>query len=322
VRITEIARQAGVTTKALRYYEDIGLIAPARLGNGYRDYSDEDARIVAKIRELAAAGIAPSLARPFVDCLRDGHEHGDECPASLAAYRDRISALDDLIRMATQRREELSGRLERAASRGFPESAAPADFTSLPAGLPEPEDDGAADHLPGLAVPELTLPASGGGRIGLRDVAAGPGRSILYLYPLTGRPGVDLPDGWDAIPGARGCSTEACGFRDHFADLRAAGVDSVWGLSSQDTAYQAEVVARLELPFGMLSDERFALADALTLPTFSAPAHPRLYSRLTLVLWAGRVEHAFYPVFPPDRHAEQVLGWLREHPAPVAPVRS
>lgn len=186
------------------------------------------------------------------------------------------------------------------------------DYTTLPDGLPIPEDDGAADHLPGTPVPALELPTSDGG-IGRLD-ELGPGRTVVYLYPLTGRPGVDLPEGWDAIPGARGCSTEACDFRDHFAELRDAGADRVFGMSSQGAAYQAEVVDRLRLPFPMISDESFALARALDLPTFAAAGHDRLYARLTLVLRDGVIEHAFYPVFPPNEHAQQVLAWLRECP--------
>ena len=186
------------------------------------------------------------------------------------------------------------------------------DFTTLPDNLPVPQDDGAADHLTGMAMPALSLPTSDGHSFDL--AATGSGRTVVYIYPLTGRPGVDLPEGWDAIPGARGCSTEACDFRDHFADLQAAGAAQVWGLSSQDPDYQAEVVARLRLPFRMLSDPDFTLADALALPTFSAPGHARLYARLTLVARAGRIEHVFYPVFPPNTHAQQVLGWLHAHP--------
>jgi peroxiredoxin len=140
----------------------------------------------------------------------------------------------------------------------------------------------------------------------------GPGRTVIYLYPLTGRPEVDLPAGWDEIPGARGCSTEACDFRDHFDDLKVAGVSGVYGMSSQDTDYQAEVVERLALPFGMISDPTLSLADALDLPTFAAPGHARLYARLTLVVRDGTIEHVFYPIFPPNTHAQQVLAWLRE----------
>lgn len=182
------------------------------------------------------------------------------------------------------------------------------DYNTLPDDLPAPVDDGAADHLPGAALPALTLRASDGRDVDLAGL--GPGRTILYLYPLTGRPGHDLPAGWDAIPGARGCSTEACDFRDHFADLQRAGVAAVHGLSSQEPDYQAEVVRRLRLPFSMLSDPDFALADALDLPTFTAPGHDRLYSRLTLVVHDGRIEHVFYPVFPPNTHAQEVLRWL------------
>jgi peroxiredoxin len=189
-----------------------------------------------------------------------------------------------------------------------------ADFTQLPADLPAPADDGAAAHLPGAALPALTLATSAGGTVDLAELGAG--RTVVYLYPLTGRPGVDLPEGWDAIPGARGCSTEACDFRDHFADLQRAGAAQVYGLSSQDPGYQAEVVERLRLPFDMLSDPQLALADALDLPTFSAPGHDRLYARLTLVVRDGRIEHVFYPIFPPNTHAQQVLTWLTAHPAP------
>ncbi len=186
------------------------------------------------------------------------------------------------------------------------------DYTALPVGLPVPRDDGAADHLPGLLVPNLMFTASDGREIHLRELPEG--RTVLYLYPLTGRPGIDIPEGWDAIPGARGCTTEACDFRDHFDDLQAAGAQQVWGLSSQDIDYQAEVVDRLGLPFQMLSDKDFALGDALKLPTFAAAGHARLYARLTLVLRGSRIEHAFYPIFPPSTHAQQVLDWLTSHP--------
>ena len=183
----------------------------------------------------------------------------------------------------------------------------------LPDGLPEPVDDGAAKELPGTALPSLELRTSDGKAVDLS--ALGPGRTIVYLYPLTGQPDVDSPLGWEAIPGARGCSAEACDFRDHYSDLLAAGVSYVYGMSSQDPGYQAEVVERLHLPFVMLSDQQFVLADALGLPTFAAPGHHRLYARLTLVLRDGRIEHAFYPIFPPNTHAQQVLTWLRGHAA-------
>lgn len=186
------------------------------------------------------------------------------------------------------------------------------DFTTLPDDLPVPTDDGAAGHLPGTVMPDLTLSSSDGQQVDLRQL--GQGRTIIYLYPLSGRPGTDLPDGWDAIPGARGCSTEACDFRDHHQELRDAGADRVYGMSSQNPDYQAELVERLRLPFVMLSDQNFGLADTLRLPTFAAPGHERLYSRLTLVVRDGLIEHVFYPIFPPNTHAQQVLDWLRTHP--------
>jgi peroxiredoxin len=182
----------------------------------------------------------------------------------------------------------------------------------LPENLPAPVDDGAADHLAGAEMPELSLTATDGRTIDL--AALGAGRTVIYAYPMTGRPGVDLPDGWNEIPGARGCTPESCAFRDHFAELQAAGADAVFGLSGQDTGYQREVVQRLRLPFPMLSDPELKLAAALGLPTFEA-AGMELYRRLTLVIEDGRVAHVFYPVFPPDGHAAEVLAWLRDHPA-------
>jgi peroxiredoxin len=186
------------------------------------------------------------------------------------------------------------------------------DFTTLPANLPVPIDDGAAAHLPGRSLPALAFPATDGTTVALDRL--GSGRSVLYFYPLTGRPGVDLPAGWDAIPGARGCSAEACDFRDHHADLVAAGALRVHGVSSQDSDYQREAVERLRLPFSMLADPDFAIADALELPTFTAGGQ-RLYSRLTLLVAAGLIEHVFYPIFPPNEHGQDVLRWLRANPA-------
>jgi peroxiredoxin len=185
-------------------------------------------------------------------------------------------------------------------------------LNQLPAGLPVPPDDGAADHLPGLSVPHIELSSTAGDAIGLQ--AIGEGRSVLYIYPLTGRPDTDVPDGWDAIPGARGCTPEACDFRDHHQDLTAAGAAQVFGLSSQDTAYQQELVDRLRLPFSMLSDTDFRLAETLSLPTFEVGGI-RLYKRLTLILRDQKIEHVFYPVFPPNEHAQQVLTWLLKNPA-------
>jgi peroxiredoxin len=192
------------------------------------------------------------------------------------------------------------------------------DPTVLPRGLPIPVDDGAAKHLRGMPVPPIPLPTTDGGDLLLGE----PGeldRRVVYAYPRTGRPGeAPLVEEWDLIPGARGCTPEACAFRDHHADLARAGADVV-GLSTQDTAYQREAVERLHLPFALVSDARLRLTRAMRLPTFEA-AGQVLLERLTLVIRDGRVEHVFYPVFPPDGHAQEVLRWLDAHP--VEPSRA
>ena len=187
------------------------------------------------------------------------------------------------------------------------------EFTRLPSDLPVPADDGAADHLPGASMPAITLTATTGAGVELSNLPNG-GPTILYVYPMTGRPGVALPEGWDDVPGARGCTPESCGFRDHHADLLYAGASGVYGLSSQDTDYQREAVQRLRLPFALLSDPELTLAAALRLPTFSIDGTAR-YQRITLVVTEGMIEHVFYPVFPPGEHAEQVLDWVRSRPA-------
>jgi peroxiredoxin len=187
-------------------------------------------------------------------------------------------------------------------------SGAAHDPNVLPPDLPAPEDDGAAAHLPGLALPPFELAATDGSEVRLDRLD---GRTVVYAYPRTGRPGEDpLVHDWDLIPGARGCTPESCGFRDHHAELLAAGASAVFGLSAQDSNYQREVVDRLHLPFRLLSDEDLELTKALRLPTFEA-AGQTLIKRLTLVVNEGSIEHVFYPVFPPDRHAEEVLAWLR-----------
>jgi peroxiredoxin len=154
------------------------------------------------------------------------------------------------------------------------------------------------------------------------DLAALPGRTVVYAYPRTGRPDIANPEGWDMIPGARGCSPQSCSFRDHFAELRTLGVRQLYGLSTQDTAYQSEAVQRLHLPFPMLSDEHLRLANALGLPTFQADGMT-LLRRFTLVIDDGTITHVFYPVFPPDQSASAVIEWLSaDDPGPSAPPAS
>ena len=177
------------------------------------------------------------------------------------------------------------------------------DWTSLPA----PVDDGAARHLAGMRVPSIHLPATDREVIDLSSIT---GRVVVFAYPRTGRPGVENPQGWDLIPGARGCTPQACAYRDRFLELKALGADHLFGLSTQDSAYQREAAARLHLPFPLLSDEELRLVDALKLPTFTTSGMT-LLKRLTLVLDDGVIERVFYPVFPPDQDAEDVIGWLK-----------
>jgi peroxiredoxin len=180
----------------------------------------------------------------------------------------------------------------------------------LPPNLPVPKDDGGARHLKGMALPDLELSSTSNRRVNLAKVSAP--WLVIYAYPMTGRPDRKLPQGWDDIPGARGCTPETCGFRDHHKDLAKLHA-GVFGVSTQSTAYQQEMVKRLAVPFEVLSDEHFALTKALRLPTFTVEGMT-LLKRLTLVVRNNRIEHVFYPVFPPDKHAEEVIAWLKEHP--------
>jgi len=182
-----------------------------------------------------------------------------------------------------------------------------ADYSALPADLPVPEDDGAARHLTGLAMPPVVLEATIGPAVDLAALLAG--RTVLFAYPMTGRPGVALPPGWDDIPGARGCTPQNCSFRDSYAVVTDLGA-GVLGLSTQTRDYQREMAGRLHLPYPVLSDAAFALTDALHLPTFEVGG-VRLLRRLTLIIKDGIIEHVFYPVFPPDRSTGDVTEWLR-----------
>ncbi len=183
------------------------------------------------------------------------------------------------------------------------------DPAFLPPDIPAPQDDGGARHLPGMKLADLALPATSGAAVNLARLA---GRTVLYLYPRTGVPGIDLPPGWNDIPGARGCTPQSCGFRDHFAELKGLGVSHLFGLSTQDTDYQREAAERLHLPFAILSDAGLAFTRAMRLPTF-AVAGMTLLKRMGLIIDDGVIAKVFYPVFPPDQNAAEVVAWLRDH---------
>ena len=184
------------------------------------------------------------------------------------------------------------------------------DQSEFPVDLPVPEDDGAAAHLTGTTFPDATLLATDGSNVNLAALSS---RTVIYAYPRTGKPGQAMPTGWDEIPGARGCTPQSCGFRDHFAELKQLGVAAVFGLSTQDSVYQREARDRLQLPFELLSDEDLALSKAIDLPLFEADGMT-LMKRLTLIVRDGQIEHVFYPVFPPDRSAADVATWLKDNP--------
>ena len=177
--------------------------------------------------------------------------------------------------------------------------------------IPAPVDDGGAAHVVGMTIPPVSLRATDDTMVTLSALS---GRSVVFGYPRTGEPGkIALVDDWDMIPGARGCTPQTCAFRDLFAELKAAGASYVFGLSTQDNAYQTEMASRLHLPFPVLSDEKLELTSALRLPTMDA-AGLTLIKRLTLIIDDARITHVFYPVFPPDQNASEVLAWLKDNP--------
>lgn len=182
------------------------------------------------------------------------------------------------------------------------------DLTSLPEGLPVPIDDGLAAHLVGMPLPNVRFESTNGRLVSLTGLQD---RLVIYVYPLTGRPDVPLPEGWDEIPGARGCTPQACDFRNHYQQLQQLNA-LVIGLSSQTTDYQLELKNRLHLPFDLLSDDSFQLKSALNLPVFKV-GELLLYKRLTLIAEQNIIKKVFYPVFPPNQNASQVLDWLRSH---------
>jgi peroxiredoxin (alkyl hydroperoxide reductase subunit C) len=178
--------------------------------------------------------------------------------------------------------------------------------------IPAPTDDGGAAHLKGMTLPPVNLLATNDTSVKL---AALRGRTVVFAYPRTGEPGkISLVDDWDMIPGARGCTPQTCAFRDLFAELKAAGAAQVYGLSTQSNEYQTEMASRLHLPFPVLSDEKLEMTRALKLPTMEV-AGLTLIKRLALIIDDARITHVFYPVFPPDRNAGDVLDWLKANPA-------
>jgi peroxiredoxin len=183
----------------------------------------------------------------------------------------------------------------------------------LPPDLPAPADDGACDHLPGSRVPSVRLASTGGGVVDLAEVAQRP--TVFFFYPRTGEPGQAAGPEWDAIPGARGCTPQSCGFRDLHREFTKLTV-SVFGISTQETGYQREFVTRNHVPFELLSDRDLSLTRALRLPTFEYPVErggpTTLIKRMAWFVERGSIEKVWYPVFPPDRNAEMVLAWLRE----------
>src|SRR3569832_1133740 len=178
--------------------------------------------------------------------------------------------------------------------------------------IPAPVDDGAAAHLAGMTLPPVSLVATNDTVVSLASLSV---RTVVVAYPRTGEPGkIALVDDWDMIPGARGCTPQPCAFRDLFAELKAAGAAQVFGLSTQSNAYQTEMASRLHLPFPVLSDEKLELTTALKLPPMEVAGLP-LIKRLALIVDDARITHVFYPVFPPDRNAGDVLEWLKKNPA-------
>ena len=181
------------------------------------------------------------------------------------------------------------------------------DWTKIPA----PVDDGAARHLKGTVIPPVALPATDGSTITLASI---PGRVVLFAYPRTGEPGkIALVEDWDEIPGARGCTPHTCAFRDLIGELKAAGASHVFGLSTQDTDYQREMTERLHVPFPVLSDSELKLTKALNLPSMEV-AGLTMIKRIAFIIDDAKITHVFYPVFPPDRNAGDVLAWLKANP--------
>lgn len=181
-------------------------------------------------------------------------------------------------------------------------------YQTLPADLPVPKDNGECQHLTGMQLPDIVLDSTQEALINLSHTT---GWLVVYCYPMTGTPGVALPDGWDNIPGARGCTPQTCAFRDYYHEMQTLGAQ-VYGLSTQTTEEQMEAATRLHLPFALLSDAKLVFANALQLPMFEVVGK-NLIKRLTLIALDGKIQQCFYPVFPPDQNAAQVIDWLTQH---------
>ncbi|MDG4794587.1 MerR family transcriptional regulator [Micromonospora sp. WMMD1082] len=293
MRVGELARRTGTTVRALRYYESTGLVVPRRSSNGYREYDPISVRLVAQIRELMALGLSVEETRPFVESIAAGTDDGDVCAAAVATYRSTISGLQDRIGKLTAQRDALDARLNAAAERVV---------TGQPAaGAVNPAD------LVGAPMPPLTVYATDGRPVDLADL--GGGRTVIFIYPLTGRPGVDLPHSLLEVHGARAGAEQATWLLDHHAELLTAGAARVYGLSAQSTGYQRELAHRLRLPYPLIPDPQLTLAAALGLPTLTS-ADMTLYERLTLIVAEGRIEHVFHPIPQPAPHARHVMRWL------------
>jgi DNA-binding transcriptional MerR regulator len=285
MRVGELARRSGATVRALRYYEAAGLVVPRRLGNGYREYEPIAVRLVQQIRELTALGLSVEETRPFVDALAAGRDEADVGAVAVSTYRSAATGLQERIGKLRAQRE----RLDALAAQVVSPASAGRTVTA------------------GDRVPSLRFQATDGRPIDLG--ALGAGRSVIFVYPLTGRPGVDLPDGLLEIHGAQGSTGQASWFRDQYTELLHAGAARVYGVSAQSAGYQRELVHRLRLPYPLIPDPRLTLAGALGLPTHTA-GDLTLYRRLTLVVTDNRIEHVFDPIPEPATHALQVMRWL------------
>lgn len=290
MRVGELARRTNTTVRALRYYESVGLVVPRRLSNGYREYEAVAERQVAQIRELMALGLAVEETRPFVESIADGD--GDVCAATIATFRSTVTGLQQRIGELSAQRDALEARIDDAARQ-------------VVTAAPETDNDPA--RLIGSRLPALRFFANDGRPVDLGDL--GPGRTVIFVYPLTGRPGVDLPRGLLEVHGARGSTDQAIWLRDHHAELLAAGASRVYGLSAQSTGYQRELAHRLRLPYPLIPDPKLTLAAEIGLPTRTS-ADLALYDRLTLIISDDVVEHVFHPIPDPASHALDVMSWL------------